>query len=491
MSAPLVEIENLRVAFRGDDGDVNDAVRGVSFSLGREKLGIVGESGSGKSLTGRALLGVLPPYARISADRMQFDGIDLKTASPAPAPLAPRRPHGDDPAGPEILAQPGDARRPPDRRSDPHRRPPHLARRARKRRRIAILEAVHIREPERVFDLYPHELSGGMGQRVMIAMMVVREPDLLIADEPTSALDVTVQQQVLAILDELVTRRGMGLIFISHDLRLVSRFCDRVLVMYAGRIVESIRADRLQRGRRIPTPAACSPACPSIDGSLEPLPTLQARGELGGGSAMIEVDHLTVRLRRQRRRARCQLPRRRGREFRASSASAARASRRSSAPSCGSTADWAGTIRVDGLDAATAPRRELARKVQMVFQDPYASLHPRYVIGQQIAEPMQINGIANPERRTAELLDLIGLGRSFRFRFPHELSGGQRQRVAIARAIALSPRVLLLDEPTSALDVSIQAEILNLLNRLRQELNADLRHRQPRPRGHLATCASG
>jgi peptide/nickel transport system ATP-binding protein len=130
----------------------------------------------------------------------------------------------------------------------------------------------------------------------------------------------------------------------------------------------------------------------------------------------------------------------------------------------------AGTIRVDGLDAATAPRRELARKVQMVFQDPYASLHPRYVIGQQITEPMRINGIANPEQRTAELLDLIGLGQAYRFRFPHELSGGQRQRVAIARAIALSPRVLLLDEPTSALDVSIQAEILNLLNRLRQEL---------------------
>jgi peptide/nickel transport system ATP-binding protein len=130
----------------------------------------------------------------------------------------------------------------------------------------------------------------------------------------------------------------------------------------------------------------------------------------------------------------------------------------------------AGTIRVDGLDAATAPRKILARKVQMVFQDPYASLHPRYVIGQQIAEPMRINGIANPERRTAELLDLIGLGQNFQFRFPHELSGGQRQRVAIARAIALSPRVLLLDEPTSALDVSIQAEILNLLNRLRKEL---------------------
>jgi peptide/nickel transport system ATP-binding protein len=132
---------------------------------------------------------------------------------------------------------------------------------------------------------------------------------------------------------------------------------------------------------------------------------------------------------------------------------------------------WTGSITVDGRDTGKLPRKQLARLAQMVFQDPYASLHPRYVIGQQIAEPMKINGLPNPERRTAELLDLIGLGAKFQFRFPHELSGGQRQRVAIARALALSPKILLLDEPTSALDVSIQAEILNLLNRLRSELN--------------------
>ena len=136
----------------------------------------------------------------------------------------------------------------------------------------------------------------------------------------------------------------------------------------------------------------------------------------------------------------------------------------------GLNGSWTGNIAVDGLDVRKAQRKQLAKVVQMVFQDPYSSLHPRYVIGQQIAEPMKINGIANPERRTAELLELIGLGTKFQFRFPHELSGGQRQRVAIARALALNPKVLLLDEPTSALDVSIQAEILNLLNRLRKEL---------------------
>jgi peptide/nickel transport system ATP-binding protein len=273
LSSPLVEIENLRIAFRGEDGTFNDAVRGVSLTLGREKLGIVGESGSGKSLTGRALLGVLPPYARVTVDRMQFDGIDLKTASPGLRRSLRGGRMGMILQDPKFSLNPVmrvglqivEAIRIGDRR---------VSYAEAKRRAIATLEAVHIREASRVYDLYPHELSGGMGQRVMIAMMVVREPDLLIADEPTSALDVTVQQQVLTILDELVTRRGMGLIFISHDLRLVSRFCDRVLVMYAGRVVESLHADRLHEAEHPYTRGLLS-CLPSIDGSLEPLPTLK------------------------------------------------------------------------------------------------------------------------------------------------------------------------------------------------------------------------
>jgi len=273
LTAPLVEIENLRIAFRNEDGETNDAVRGVSLSLGREKLGIVGESGSGKSLTGRALLGVLPPYAKVTVDRMQFDGIDLKTASAGTRRSLRGGRMGMILQDPKFSLNPVmrvglqivEAIRIGDR---------SITKAEAKRRAIATLEAVHIREATRVYDLYPHELSGGMGQRAMIAMMVVREPDLLIADEPTSALDVTVQQQVLAILDELVTRRGMGLIFISHDLRLVSRFCDRVLVMYAGRIVESIRADQLHEATH-PYTRGLLACLPEIDGSLEPLPTLK------------------------------------------------------------------------------------------------------------------------------------------------------------------------------------------------------------------------
>jgi len=272
MSGKLVEIENLKVSFRNDEGGWNDAVRGVSFSLGREKLGIVGESGSGKSLTGRSLLGVLPSYARISVDKLSFDGIDLKTASPKLRRSLRGGRMGmilQDPkyslnpvmnVGQQII----EAIRIGDRK---------LSSGEARKQALASLEAVHIRDPERVMGLYPHELSGGMGQRVMIAMMVVREPDLLIADEPTSALDVTVRTQVLGIMDELVTRRGMGLIFISHDLNLVSKFCDRVIVMYAGHIVETLDAKNLHAAKH-PYTQGLLACLPSIDGSLDPLPTL-------------------------------------------------------------------------------------------------------------------------------------------------------------------------------------------------------------------------
>lgn len=269
----LVDVQNLRVAFRGEDGDYREAVRGVSFTLGREKLGIVGESGSGKSLTGRALLGVLPPFARMSADRMTFDGIDLTAATPRL-----RRSLRGSRLG-MILQDPKFSLNPVMRVGTQiveairigNRR---IGRSAARAKALETLEAVHIREPERVAKLYPHELSGGMGQRVMIAMMVVREPDVLVADEPTSALDVSVRGQVLSILDELVTRRGMGLIFISHDLNLVSTFCDRVVVMYAGRIVETLEAGRLREAKHPYTRGLLS-CLPSIGGSLEPLPVLQ------------------------------------------------------------------------------------------------------------------------------------------------------------------------------------------------------------------------
>jgi len=268
--SPLLVVEDLRVTFDTARGPV-EAVRGVSFELGREKLGIVGESGSGKSQTGRALLGLIARNGRIDAKRLSFDGIDLLDADERTM----RSIRGarismimQDPkfslnpvisVGKQIV--------------EAFRVHTRASKREARERALAMLSAVRIRNPEHVFDAYPHEVSGGMGQRIMIAMMMIPEPDIIIADEPTSALDVTVQMQVLAILDDMVSERGTGLLFISHDLNLVASFCDRVLVMYAGRIVETIAARDL-RSAQHPYTRGLLNCLPSIDGSSAELPVL-------------------------------------------------------------------------------------------------------------------------------------------------------------------------------------------------------------------------
>lgn len=274
MSA-LLTVENLRVSFPTRTGLV-EAVRGVSFTLRRERLGIVGESGSGKSQTGRAIMGLTSPQARITADRLQFGDIDLLNAD-----LAKRRSlRGKQLA--MILQDPKYSLNPVmtvgRQIMETLRTHEKVSSAVARTRALAMLEAVQIRNPERVFDLYPHEVSGGMGQRVMIAMMLICGPELLIADEPTSALDVTVQLEVLAILDALVRDRGMGLIFISHDLRLVSSFCDRVLVMYAGRVVEEIEATRLHEAQH-PYTRGLLECLPQITTDRHPLPVLSRQAE--------------------------------------------------------------------------------------------------------------------------------------------------------------------------------------------------------------------
>ena len=271
----LLSVKNLRVTFDTETGKV-EAVRGVSFSLGRERLGIVGESGSGKTMTGRSVLRLIRPPGRIEADAMVFDGQDLMKLSerqmralrgPRIAMVMQDPKYSLNPVM-KVGAQLMEGLRQRDRLG-------HAAARA---KAIAALEAVQIRDPERVMEAYPHELSGGMGQRVMIAMMLIPNPDLLIADEPTSALDVTVQAEVLKILDGLVRERGMGLIFISHDLRLVARFCDRVLVMYKGRVVEELAAGDLLNARHPYTQGLLN-CLPRIGGPREPLPVLDRQAD--------------------------------------------------------------------------------------------------------------------------------------------------------------------------------------------------------------------
>ena len=277
MSAPpSLLVEDLRVAFPGRDGGMVEAVRGVSFTLGRERLGIVGESGSGKSQTGRAILGLTAPEGIVTAKRLEFGGVDLLNCPPSQR----RALRGGRIA--MVLQDPKFSLNPVmtigAQIVETLRAHTRVSGSEAKKRALAALESVRIDNPERVYKLYPHEVSGGMGQRAMIAMMLIAEPDILIADEPTSALDVTVQLQVLSILDALVLERGMGLILVSHDLRLVSSFCDRILVMYAGRVVEELAAGGLADAKH-PYTQGLMACLPQLGASQHPLPTLARRPE--------------------------------------------------------------------------------------------------------------------------------------------------------------------------------------------------------------------
>jgi len=268
---PLLRVENLSVRYITPTGVVN-ALKKVSFELGREKLGIVGESGSGKSTLGRAILKLIPRPGEVSADRIDFMGRDLQSISETEM----RAVRGKQIT--MILQDPKFSLNPVMKAGDQILEALSIhggiGRREGRKRVMEILKAVRIRDPERVYNAYIHELSGGMGQRVMTAMMVVTNPMLLIADEPTSALDVTVRMQVLAIIDDLVTQRGMGLIFISHDLNLVGSFCDRILIMYGGRIVESCKAADL-RNVTHPYSRGLLESLPSIERPKEMLATLK------------------------------------------------------------------------------------------------------------------------------------------------------------------------------------------------------------------------
>ena len=274
--APVLTVDDLRVAYPRREGGFVEVVRGVSFTLGRERLGIVGESGSGKSQTGRAILGLTAAEGCVSAKKMLFHDTDLLHCTASER----RKLRGGRIA--MVLQDPKYSLNPVlsigaqiIETLQTHQRVP---RRAARERALQALAAVQIDDPERMFGLYPHEVSGGMGQRAMIAMMLIAGPELLIADEPTSALDVTVQLQVLGILDRLVAERGMGLIFISHDLRLVASFCDRVLVMYAGRVVEALDAKRLHEAEH-PYTRGLLNCLPQLGASRHPLPTLDRQAE--------------------------------------------------------------------------------------------------------------------------------------------------------------------------------------------------------------------
>jgi oligopeptide/dipeptide ABC transporter ATP-binding protein len=517
---PLLEVTDLRTYFHTRRG-VYRAVDGVSFSLEKgETLGIVGESGSGKSVTCSSLMGLIPqPPGRIESGRAMFDGTDLLHCSPAEL----RAIRGKRIA--MIFQDPMTSLNPYLRISEQLIEPLLVHEKISKAdalaRGLAMLEAVGIPNAAARLHSYPHEFSGGMRQRVMIAMALITKPDLLIADEPTTALDVTVQAQILELLRKLQRELGMAVIFITHDLAVVSGLCDRVQVMYAGRIVESADTKTLFSSPQHPYTKAlqrCIPALqpkgrelftiPGLPPDLSkpfteaellsrfelpaenPVPVAAAARDLGAEIAVAVRDvktHFPLEsgtfFRKQTGVVKAvdgvSFEVRRGEVLGLVGESGSGKSTLSRAIMQLAPVT-AGTVVVGTRDLTAASAGELKaarRDLQMVFQDPFASLNPRLTIYATLAEPLLVHGVVTPDQvpaRVARLMEQVGLPPRFMQKYPHEFSGGQRQRIAIARALALEPTVIIADEPVSALDVSIQAQILNLLAGLVRSMDLTL-----------------
>jgi len=502
--SPLLQVDRLAVDI-DVDGVLVHAVRDVSFTLRRgQTLALVGESGSGKSVTAQAIMAILPGRARVTSGSIQL----------APAPnSSPINLVSEDPDGPLVRGLRGRAmsmvfQEPMTSLSPLHRvgaqvaemltLHERLSKREARTRVEAMFERVGFHEPGKVFQSYPFQLSGGMRQRVMIAMALVCRPPLLIADEPTTALDVTTQAQILDLIGDLQRESRMGLLLITHDLGIVANLADEVVVMHRGEVMERgsrvnifrnakhpylrglLRAvPQIGRGERLASPGqeesgAPPPTAPS---ELPDIPVLSIDRvsktfTLRSGwpvpreqriSALVDVS-LTVR---------------RGRtlgvvgESGSGKTTLLRVITRSIAPDTGSVRFDAGDGPCDVAALDGAALKRFRRTVQMVFQDPFSSLNPRLTVFESLTEPLVVHAVGNRASRSArarELVEVVGLEESALRRYPHSFSGGQRQRLAIARALMLEPSVVLCDEPTSALDVSVQAQILNLLRDLQARL---------------------
>ncbi|MDR7945632.1 ABC transporter ATP-binding protein [Achromobacter aegrifaciens] len=472
----LLRIQNLTVDLP-PGADRPHALQDLSLNISAgEIVCVVGESGSGKSLTAGAVLGLLPQDVRASAGQVLWEGQDLLRL----APEALRRLRGQRIG--MIFQEPMTALNPlrtiGDQIAEVFRTHTRLGRAEIRRRTLDLLESVRLPDPQRALGAYPHELSGGQRQRAMIAMALALEPALLIADEPTTALDVTTQAQILHLIHDLQRRKGTAVLFITHDFGVVAEIADRVAVMQRGVLVESGAARQVLEHPRHPYTRALIAAVP-------PLAPAAVRPELRGDAPIILSAQAVSKT--YRKRGWFGRP---GHETRAlddvtlalkeggtlgivgesgsGKSTLARALLGLAPPD-------AGRITLAGAPLALhggAARREHARRVQMVFQDPYGSLNPRQRVGEIVARGPIVHGTPRREAlaRAQELFELVGLSPDAVRRYPHEFSGGQRQRIGLARALAMRPRVLIADEPVSALDVSVQAQVLALLARLREQL---------------------
>ena len=488
--APLLSIRDLSVSFTTPAGEFS-AVRNLSLELrAGETIAIVGESGSGKSTTAACINRLLAPNGRISTGEILFEGANLAHATEKEMTAIRGAGIGLVPQDPMSNLNP--LQRIGNQIAEALLVHGKATRSEVKGMVIELLEMVGIHEAERRFSQFPHEFSGGMRQRVLIAMGLACRPKLLIADEPTSALDVTVQRTILDQLDELTSSLGTAVILITHDLALAAERADRVLVMYQGDVVEQgLVSDILHNPQHEYTRRLLG-AAPSLNSRRlvddSPVVVTPRSGE--SVAAPVRDDVVVVENVTKTFGIRGGIGRRAS-DFTAVSDASFSIPRGSTVALVGESGSGkstsanmvlrletptSGRVLFDGEDVAKLKGRELFRfrsKVQPVFQNPYGSLDPRFTVGASIAEPLELHRIGTGEtrrKRVAELLEQVALPQALASRLPHELSGGQRQRVAIARALALSPEVVVLDEAVSALDVVVQAQVLELLVTLQREL---------------------
>ena len=481
MTDSLLTISNLDIALP-EGSERTLAVENLSVDLAPgETLCIVGESGSGKSLTARALMGLLPaPHVKVSRGAIDFCGEDLTQVSERRL----REIRGSEIS--MVFQEPMTALNPVmtigSQIDEIFRFHANMSAQQRRQRAVELLDSVQLPDPKQIVSAYPHELSGGQRQRAMIAMALALEPKILIADEPTTALDVTTQAQILKLISDMQAVHKTGVLFITHDFGVVADIADSVAVMQYGRVVETGTVDKVLNHPEHPYTQALIASVPSLtpraartrsdDIAIE---TEKLHKTFGGGRSFFglgppnrvvhAVKDVTVELRR-------------GETLGIVGESG---SGKSTLARCMIRLldSDSGKIMIDGTNLRTLERAQMRpwrSKIQMVFQDPFASLNPRIKVGQIIAQGPMIQGASREEAeaRTRELLGIVGLDERAFNRYPHEFSGGQRQRIGIARALALNPEILVADEPVSALDVSIQAQILKLLDEIRERMNLSM-----------------
>jgi len=473
--APVLALENVSVALP-KGGDRTNAITDVSFEVGRgEIVCVVGESGSGKSVSAQAVMGLLPKgQLALTGGTIRLEGREISGLPQAEL----RRLRGQRMS--MIFQEPMTALNPVERVGtqigevlEIHTR---LSPAERRQKVLDIMAAVHLPDPASMIDAFPHQLSGGQRQRVMIAAALVLDPVLLIADEPTTALDVTTQAQILKLIAEMQARRGTGVLFITHDFGVVAEIAHRVVVMQHGRVVETgTRDEIISRPREAYTqmlirsvpslePPARAPKISAVTLEIDKLSkTYVSGGFLSGKRRVVKAaDNVSIDVRRGETVGIVG-------ESGSGKTTVARCVARLIEPS-------EGAVRIDGTDVAHLRERQLRpyrKHVQIVFQDPYRSLNPRRTVGASIIEgPVNFGETtAAATKRARELMQLVGLQPDALDRYPHQFSGGQRQRIAIARALAMEPTLLIADEAVSALDVSVQAQVLQLLDDVRERFD--------------------